>query len=122
MARLILALLRATLVLCACASAACETAEPPSADAAPRDSAQVFALACAKCHGEDGRGGLPMAANGPKPIDFRDPAWQASRSDPEVTAAIRDGRGAMPPFNDVLKPEEIVALSKYVRQLGATSR
>jgi len=30
-----------------------------------------------------------MAANGPRPINLRDSAWQASRSDAEILAAIR---------------------------------
>jgi mono/diheme cytochrome c family protein len=63
-----------------------------------------------------------MAANGPRPINLRDPAWQASRTDQEIVAATRDGRGAMPSFNDVLTAEEIAAVSKYVRDLGAASK
>jgi mono/diheme cytochrome c family protein len=63
-----------------------------------------------------------MAANGPRPVDLRDAAWQASRSDLELRSAIRDGRGAMPPFNDVLTPAEIAALTRYVRQLASESR
>jgi len=39
----------------------------------------------------------------------------------ELTAAIRDGRGAMPPFNDVLSGGEIAALAAYVRQLGTST-
>ena len=58
---------------------------------------------------------------GPRPIDFRSADWQRSRSDMELTAAIRDGRGAMPPFNDVLSGGEIAALAAYVRQLGTST-
>jgi mono/diheme cytochrome c family protein len=63
-----------------------------------------------------------MAANGPRPVNFHDPAWQASRTDAEVASAIRDGRGAMPPFADVLKPDEIAALAVYVRSLNSGTR
>jgi mono/diheme cytochrome c family protein len=123
MARPIVAPAGALLVLCSCACAlACGRGAPPAREAPAPDGARLYARACAKCHAEDGRGGLPMAENGPRPIDFRDPAWHASRSDAEITAAIRDGRGAMPPFNDVLHSDEIAALSRYVRQLGAKSR
>ena len=60
-----------------------------------------------------------MAQGGPRPVDFRSADWQRSRSDTELTAAILDGRGAMPPFNDVLSGDEIAALAAYVRRLGA---
>jgi mono/diheme cytochrome c family protein len=63
-----------------------------------------------------------MAVNGPRPVNLHDPAWQASRTDAELVAAIRDGRGAMPPFSDVLKPDEITALATYVRSLNSGSR
>lgn len=58
-----------------------------------------------------------MAANGPKPIDLRDPGWQHARTDAEIVAAIRDGRGAMPPFAGVLPPEQVTALARHVRSL-----
>jgi mono/diheme cytochrome c family protein len=60
-----------------------------------------------------------MVAGGPRPIDLRSADWQASRSDVEVYAAIRDGRGAMPPFEDVLNADEVAAMTAFVRQLGA---
>jgi mono/diheme cytochrome c family protein len=61
-----------------------------------------------------------MVAGGPRPIDLRSADWQASRSDVEVYAAIRHGRGAMPPFEDVLTADEVAAMTAYVRQLGAS--
>lgn len=62
-----------------------------------------------------------MAANGPRPTSFHDASWQAARADAEIVAAIRDGRGAMPPFSDVLHREEILALASYIRSLGQHS-
>ena len=103
-----------TLVACtgvvACSGAA-SNAEPAI------DASALFAQACAKCHGADGRGGLAMAANGPRPIDLTSPEWQRVRSDQELAVAIRSGRGAMPPFGDVLTAEQIDALGAYVRRL-----
>jgi mono/diheme cytochrome c family protein len=96
----------------------CARSAPASQDARQVDGRELFARACAKCHSPEGSGGLPMASGGPKPIDLRDPEWQHSRSDEAIEAAIRDGRGAMPPFNDVLSPEEIGALARHVRSLG----
>lgn len=63
-----------------------------------------------------------MVANGPRPVNLRDPAWQASRTDAELVAAIRDGRGAMPPFSDLLTRDQITALAAYVRSLNSGTR
>lgn len=100
-------------------SAGC-AGDEPAPDAPPRvDGAALFAQACARCHAADGAGGLPMAAGGPAPADLRQPAWQRSRSDAEIVAAIRDGRGAMPPFHDVLTSAQIDALAAHVRALAS---
>lgn len=108
----------ALLIFCAWIGATgCARQAPAAEQAAAPDGAQLFQRACARCHAADGSGGLPMASNGPRPIDLRNPAWQASRTDVELTAAIRDGRGAMPPFGDVLTPEEITALARHIRNL-----
>lgn len=81
------------------------------------DGAALFAQACAKCHAADGTGGLPMVPGGPRPVDLTTDEWQRSRSDAEVTSAIRNGRGAMPPFADVLTSEQITTLTTHVRKL-----
>jgi cytochrome c oxidase cbb3-type subunit 3 len=98
-------------------AAGCAQSAPASQDARAVDAPQLFVQACAKCHGADGTGGLSMATNGPRPIDLGNPEWQRARSDEELVAAIRDGRGAMPPFNDVLAPAQISALARHVRTL-----
>jgi mono/diheme cytochrome c family protein len=98
------------------AGAACSRAAP-AAERTVVDAKALFAQACAKCHAEDGTGGLPMVANGPRPIDLTSAEWQRSRSDTEVVAAIRMGRGAMPPFEGVLTVEQIAALGVHVRTL-----
>jgi mono/diheme cytochrome c family protein len=108
--------LAAIAALAACAgTGACSSA--PAAERPPADPPALYAQACAKCHAGDGTGGLPMAVNGPRPIDLTAAEWQQSRSDAEIVAAIRTGRGAMPPFLDVLKADEIDALGRYVRSL-----
>jgi mono/diheme cytochrome c family protein len=104
-------------------AAACATDTPAAGSASQsRSPKQTFERACAKCHGADGRGGLPMVAGGPAPRNLRDAGWQASRSDNEVLSAIRDGRGAMPPFRDVLTTEEQEAALLYVREIGRTGK
>jgi cytochrome c6 len=81
------------------------------------DASALFAQACAKCHAADGTGGLPMAVNGPRPADLTTVDWQRSRTDAEVISAIRNGRGAMPPFQEVLSSQQIDAIAAYVRTL-----
>ena len=58
-----------------------------------------------------------MADNGPRPADLTAVEWQRSRSDHDVVAAIRSGRGAMPPFEGVLSAEQITSLAIHVRTL-----
>jgi mono/diheme cytochrome c family protein len=89
----------------------------PGETTPPADPPALFAQACAKCHASDGTGGLPMAVNGPRPTDLTAADWQQSRTDAEIAAAIRKGRGAMPPFLDVLTAAQIDALGGYVRSL-----
>lgn len=106
-------------VLTIAAAAGCARSSQASDGAPGDDTRALFDRACAKCHGADGSGGLPTVANGPKPIDLRDASWQQSRSDEEVVRAIREGRGAMPPFGDVLTADQMSQLARHVRQLHA---
>jgi mono/diheme cytochrome c family protein len=107
---------RAVALAICTASGACSRSAP-AAERVPVDAPALFAQACARCHGADGTGGLPTVANGPRPADLTAAAWQQTRSDTDLTAAIRNGRGAMPPFEDVLTGEQINALAAYVRTL-----
>lgn len=104
-------ILSATWTTVACSRSA------PAAERPRADGQALFAQACAKCHAADGSGGLPMVANGPRPVDLTAPEWQAARTDAELTATIRNGRGAMPPFADVLDAAQVDALTAHVRSL-----
>jgi cytochrome c6 len=103
-------------VLALCTGVACSRFAP-AADRAKNDPPALFAQACAKCHATDGSGGLPTVVDGPRPTDLTAQEWQRARSDAEVIAAIRTGRGAMPPFEGVLTTEQIDALGAYIRTL-----
>ena len=108
----------ACILACAlCTGAAACARSAPAAERTAIDGRALFAQACAKCHAADGSGGLPMAANGPRPVNLTAAEWQRSRSDDEIVATLRDGRGAMPPFKDVISAEQIAALAAYVRTL-----
>jgi mono/diheme cytochrome c family protein len=78
---------------------------------------ETFGSICAKCHGEQGRGGVPTTPGVPAPRDLGDPAWQASRSDADIARTIREGKLPMPAFNAVLTPDQIRAVVGKVRRL-----
>ena len=71
------------------------------------DAKKLFRMHCAICHGFKGN----MKVNGAKDltkstIDLKD-----------AVAQVYFGKGLMTPYKDVLKEEEIVALSKYAETL-----
>lgn len=76
---------------------------------------ETFANVCARCHGQDGRGGVPT--NGIRPRDLTDPAWQGSLGDGQIEAIVLGGRGTMPSFHSTLSHERIQAVVAKVRRL-----
>jgi mono/diheme cytochrome c family protein len=82
------------------------------------------ALTCAACHGTagDGRGpaGQELArelwgwARGQGPGIFTDINLLAQRKPSELYQTIRDGRGRMPAYRDVLTDDEAWALVNYI--------
>jgi mono/diheme cytochrome c family protein len=94
----------------------------PAGDAAKN----YFQQTCSLCHGIDGTGNGPMAAQlNPKPRNYTDPNWQASVTDDEIRAIIIGGGQAvgksnsMPP-NPGLKddPALLDGLVKIIRGFG----
>src|SRR5258707_11593976 len=88
-----------------------QAAEPDSHAEAKR----LFDSICGKCHGSDGRGGVPSAEGQPAPRNFCDAAFQASRSDADLKSFIRSGKGPMPPFAGVLDDAELSQLVARIR-------
>ena len=68
-------------------------AKPNAVTPAARDAANsIFAERCAVCHGDDGGGAGPGAANlNPKPQNFRSRKWQKSMTDQQIAAIIVNG-------------------------------
>lgn len=106
---------------------AAPAAPTPAAAASPADEAkQTFATLCSTCHGADGKGDGPAAANlNPKPRNYTDKAWQASVTDEQLAKVILEGGAAvgksplMPPNPQLKdKPEVIAELVKIVRSFG----
>ena len=89
-------------------------------------AADIFKERCATCHGNDGRGNGPAAANlKPKPIDFHNHSWQKSATDEKITKAIVFGgrsvglSGQMAPNPDLEDEPEIVgALVEKIRKFA----
>ena len=76
----------------------------------------LFASTCARCHGPDGSGGLPLFDGGPSPRNFHDHAFHASHSDEQIKLVIVNGKGAgMPPFGATFTDAQLDALVAHVR-------
>jgi cytochrome c oxidase cbb3-type subunit 3 len=71
---------------------------------------------CTQCHGQLGRGDGPR---GPmlKATNLSDPAWQSSKTDEDIAATIKLGKGAMPSFKQL--PDVTIAnLVRLVRMMN----
>ena|SRR5215207_2125182 len=79
------------------------------------EAKQLFDSVCAKCHGSDGRGGVPSAEGQPAPSNFREPSFHSSRTDADLKKAIREGKGPMPPFAALFDDAQTTLLVAYVR-------
>lgn len=76
----------------------------------------LFANTCARCHGADGAGGLPLFEGGPSPRNFHEPAFQRSHSDMQIRMMIVNGKGSgMPPFGTTFTDAQLDALVAHVR-------
>jgi len=83
--------------------------------AVPADNGDaVFKNNCVMCHGADGKGYAAL-----KTPDFTSPKWQASMTDKQIKAVIKDGKKgtAMAAFGDKLNEEQITAVVTYIRSL-----
>lgn len=85
------------------------------------DGSALFAASCARCHGPNGGGGLPVSDGGPSPRNFHDAAFQASRTDEQIKNTIVQGKGGyMPPFGNAFDDGQLRALVAQVRKFGET--
>jgi mono/diheme cytochrome c family protein len=76
----------------------------------------LFVSTCARCHGQDGSGGLPLFDGGPAPRNFHDRAFHASHTDEQIKLTIVNGKGVgMPPFGTTFTNTQLEALVAHVR-------
>ncbi len=80
----------------------------------------LFEYHCATCHGSDGKG--TKRGHELKARSFADADWQSKTTDEQILNSITNGKNKMPRWSEKLKPEEIQALSKYVRKLAPKKR
>ena len=79
--------------------------------------ATVYETTCAECHGPEGQGDGPDAAE--IMPDFSMPAFWAERSNADLLDAVESGiNQGMPAFADELSAEEITAVVGFVRTLA----
>jgi cytochrome c len=90
------------------------------------DGQKLFQTRCFVCHGRDGKGDGPSATGlAEKPQDLTDANWQRTTTDDRIRSVIQGGgaaigkTGAMPPNPD-LNQEQVLALTAYIRSLGAS--
>jgi len=79
-------------------------------------------LACAGCHGNDGKALIEVVANA---TDLTDPSvWKNGTDEGLIFRSVRDGAGlAMPPFKtQVTKQEDIWHLVNFIRSLWPEGR
>ncbi|MHB1424507.1 MAG: c-type cytochrome [Gemmataceae bacterium] len=97
----------------------------PAVDA-HAEADKIFLTRCASCHGIDGRGDGPGAANlNPKPRNYHDKTWQKSVTDEQIKKTIVYGGAAvgknpsMAANPDLAaKPDVVNALCEHVREFG----
>jgi mono/diheme cytochrome c family protein len=86
-------------------------ARQPSADLAQ----PIYGAQCAGCHGDDGGGVVPGARN------FRDLDYMRGESPASFYAAIAEGRGEMPSFQDRLTSDERWDAVAYIWRFSTTN-
>lgn len=91
---------------------AASTLVPASAQSGGAD---IYKAKCALCHGAAGLGDTP-AGKALKAASFKDPAV-IKASDDELIAAVKTGKGKMPPNNGRLTDAQITAAIAYIRTL-----
>jgi len=91
----------------------------PAPSGSPELGARVYAQRCAICHGSAGEGNGPAASGlNPRPRNHTDGAYMNGRTDAQLLAVIRNGKGAMPAWKGVLSEPEIRAVLVHVRSLA----
>ena len=77
---------------------------------------ELFATACAACHGMEGKGTVGLAPN------LADSAWLYSSTEASIVETVSKGRvNRMPGFGEFLGEAKVHLLTAYVLSLGGTT-
>ena len=81
----------------------------------PEKGPDIFKSLCAQCHGLDGQGGVGPALS--------DTKFQSANTDQEIFDTIDKGHKAtsMIAWGEILSPDQITELVKYIRQFKPTT-
>ncbi len=91
----------------------------PVAAQAP-DGQAVYRENCRVCHGPAGRPAARMVTQLPRLPSLADSTFMRGRSEDSIVAVVRRGAGRdMKGFKDTLSPEEMAAVARYIKGLGA---
>ena len=106
-------MLAAALLLGACSGGSAPEV-PEGADGAQDpvlvEGREVWSDSCARCHGESGGGGSGVKLSDGRAVELYPDAA-------DMHAVIADGKNAMPAFGGSLTPEQIDAVTAYVRDV-----
>src|SRR6266542_2050538 len=84
----------------------------------PDAANRLYTVHCAKCHSDDYSGKVYRQLGKSIP-DFAAGTWQTSRTDSQILASIRDGKGdKMPPFEERLSEDQRRDLVALIRQVN----
>ena len=82
------------------------------------DGKALYDAHCRKCHGATGKPSAAMKRLLPE-LPVWDANFWAQRSDDQIVQVLMNGKGKnMKPLRDALKPEEMLAVAKYIRTLA----
>lgn len=84
---------------------------PPSSS----EGQKIYDTLCAECHGDDGKGAVPGSRN------FQDVDYMRGVTPADFYAAITEGRGDMPGYNDTLTSDERWDVVFYVWRHSTTA-
>ena len=82
---------------------------------AQASGAATYAAKCQMCHGADGMGTTP-AGKAMKAVPFNDPQI-LSKSDADLIAVTKSGKGKMPAYAGKLSDGDIKAVIEYIHTL-----
>jgi mono/diheme cytochrome c family protein len=90
------------------APSGCDPPDTRTADGAP-DGRKIYTLYCEACHGPDGS----------KPAGAVTLARAAAKPAAALRSVVEQGRGRMPPWKNVLHPDQISAVVDYLKAHSA---